>query len=277
MGLFKNNWNKPGPGVPKNAPKKTGFARLFEIFGRDFMLLLKLNFLLFAILLPAAALYTLFLLFFFSGVGSTAITALVFGGLSFVACLPLGPALTAFFYILTQILRDEPGFLWHDFKRKFKENFRSMLLPGLLFGGMVGSLGFTFFYSSFSGQTMNLLFTVAYMLAAFFLILVYPYFFTQAAYIDLPNLKILQNSFFLAFANLPRSFMGALLGSGLLLLQLLFFPFSTILTFVLGLALPGLLNLMWIWPKIDQAFHIEETLKTRQEEQYSSVDSNELE
>ena len=36
MGLFHQNFDKPGPGVSPDAPRKRGAARFFEILGRDF-------------------------------------------------------------------------------------------------------------------------------------------------------------------------------------------------------------------------------------------------
>ena len=35
MGLFNMHYDRPGPGVSKDAPRKTGFARWFEIVARD--------------------------------------------------------------------------------------------------------------------------------------------------------------------------------------------------------------------------------------------------
>ena len=36
MGLFHQNFDKPGPGVSPNAPRKKGAARYFEVLTRDF-------------------------------------------------------------------------------------------------------------------------------------------------------------------------------------------------------------------------------------------------
>ncbi len=274
MGFFKRNWDKPGPGVPKNAPKKTGFPRFIEILSRDLGYLFKLNLILLVALLPAGILYTLAMLAYFSG---GALLALLLALAALLACIPLGGVLTAFFYLIAQRLRDAPGFLWHDFKRKFKESFRFMLLPGLLFGAMLGSLGFAFISLLLGAMQIQFVFGVIYVVASFYLGMTYPYFFTQAAYLELGPAKLLYNSFLLATGNLPRSFMGTLLGSGLVLAQFLFFPYATLLTFLIGFSIPALLNLMWIWPRIDKTFKISDTLQKRHEEQYADVSSNKFE
>ena len=63
MSIFKNNYNKPGPGVPRDAPRKKGVPRFFEVLSRDFSNLVKLNLILFIFTLPAQAAYFLALLF----------------------------------------------------------------------------------------------------------------------------------------------------------------------------------------------------------------------
>ena len=52
MGLFKNNYERAGVGIAKNAPKKKGFFRYMEIFGRKFWKLIELNLLYFVFFLP---------------------------------------------------------------------------------------------------------------------------------------------------------------------------------------------------------------------------------
>ncbi len=37
MGLFNFHFDRPGPGVSPDAPRKKGPARFFEILGRDLM------------------------------------------------------------------------------------------------------------------------------------------------------------------------------------------------------------------------------------------------
>ena len=52
MGLFGSNYERAGSGIAKNAPKKKGFFRFFEIFGRKFWKLFELNLLYFLSFLP---------------------------------------------------------------------------------------------------------------------------------------------------------------------------------------------------------------------------------
>ena len=61
VGIFSQNFNRPGPGVPKNAPKKKGIARYFEMLFRDFSTLWKASMLLSICMIPM--LVVIFLLF----------------------------------------------------------------------------------------------------------------------------------------------------------------------------------------------------------------------
>ncbi|MFR8283105.1 MAG: DUF624 domain-containing protein [Faecalibacterium sp.] len=45
----------------------------------------------------------------------------------------VGPALTGLYDTILRALRDEPGFWWHTYKRAWKQNFRSSLVPGIVF------------------------------------------------------------------------------------------------------------------------------------------------
>lgn len=267
MGLFIWDHDRPGPGVPKNAPRKTGPARFFEILGREFGNLIKLNLLVFLCSLPALALFAAAMICLFAGYGTLflllALLAVVTGGM-------VGPAYTTMCALIAKMLRDDPGFFWHDFKKKFKENFRGTFGPGMLFSLLAGAQLFVFFFYVLSDQTIDPLMLVGCVLITLLLALAAPYYFTQAACLELRPVALLKNSLILAFARLPRSFAGALLGPGLLVVQLFFLPVSIIVTLLLGYAIPCLLNLMWIWPVIDKTFRIEETLKNRQEEQSQS-------
>ena len=52
MGLFSSRYYKEGPGVEKDAPRKKGIARFFEVVGRDLNSLFLANVLTFVGFLP---------------------------------------------------------------------------------------------------------------------------------------------------------------------------------------------------------------------------------
>lgn len=261
---FKRDFSKPGPGVPKNAPRKTGIPRFFEILGRDFGNLVKLNLLVALCMLPALLLFGIGVLLYNAG---GFFWGLVFGLGALLLSFPIGPALTAMVRILTKMLCDTPGFVWHDFKRYFKENFRSMLLPGMLFSALAGAQLFALLNGSMLANA-GIVVTAMFFLSVLLLLLIWPYFYLQAAYLELGLLPRLQNSVALSLGFLPRSAAGGLLFGALVVAQVLFFPLTLPILLFIGITLPALICMMWTWPPTNKSFNIEETLKKRHDEQF---------
>lgn len=260
MAFFKNNYNKPGPGVPKNAPKKKGLGRFIEILGRDTGNLFKLNVIYQLYILASQALFLVAVNLFFGGY---ILWAGIAGILALAASIVTGPATTALFYCLTKMLRDDPGFVWHDFKENFRKNFRSSLVPGLVFSFLIGMQYLAYLlYSSMAAQT-NIVVLALFFLSILLLSLIFPYYFAQAPYLDLPPSAILKNSLLLALGVLPRSFGAFILGIVPLVAQWVLFPVLLPVTILIGYSLPMLVALMWVWPTVDKTFKINETLVKR--------------
>lgn len=266
MAFFKSNYNKPGPGVPKNAPKKKGIARFFEIIGRDLGNLTKLNLLVYVCELPSQA---AFIVALFSFLGGRQQQFLLFLVLALLFSVVVGPARAAEEYLLTKMLRDDPGFVWHDFKTKFKENFKSMAVPGMLCSAVVGSQLLAVVYFFIMGQQQHFLWVAVFSLSVLLFSMASPYFFVQAPYLDLGVAGMAKNSLLLAVGFMPRSFAGAALRLLLVAGQwvlIAFFPPAIILPLLIGVTIPDLICTMWIWPPVDKTFTIDTTLQKRQKE-----------
>ena len=255
MGFFSSNINKAGPGVSKDEPRKKGIRRFFEIISREFRELIKVNLLFFLCALPSIALFTLGLF------GNLEIVLI----LSILAAFPVGGAITASVFCITRMLRDDPGFLWDDFKRKFLENMWQAGIAGILTTAFIYAQIFFFWlpiiadWESAAGAWI-----ITALVLFLFVLMIAPYVFLQFAYIRLGTFTIVKNSIFLALSNLGRSFMGLILGLlpwGVMFMffpiTLVFFPVIPFFFFVLS----WLLSLMWIWPVFDKHFSVEETLE----------------
>jgi len=263
MGLFSRNFDKPGPGVRKDEPRKKGIARFFELLFRDLGDLIKLNVFFCLCALPSAVLFTATLIGFFGN----------FSGLSFIASLifafPVGGALVACVYYITKMMRDEPSYVWYEFKRKFLENFLQAAPAGMLCTSFVyaqilvwGSLLVT------EETTVDIFWLILALLSLLLFGMITPYIFMHFAYIDLKTFRVLKNSVLMSFAYFPRSFMGALLGGLIWILFSLYFPISLMAAPLIGLfcvSLSMLLNLMWVWKPFDSYFKVEETLIERRD------------
>ena len=135
MGFFNRNFDRPGPGVAKDAPRKTGAARFFEVLGRDYGSFFKASLLCILGYLPWTLLVGIGVL------GQNMIFTLV-GGL--VGGVIAGPALAGMHDTVLRSLRDEPGYWWHVYKRAFKNNWRASMAPGALLGVLTAGQLFMF-------------------------------------------------------------------------------------------------------------------------------------
>lgn len=211
MGFLSNWYTKPGPGIPKDAPKKKGIALFFDILKREFFELIKLN--------------LLFLVF----------------------CIPLvtiPAAICAMNKVLLAMVQDENHFLFHDFLEAFKANWKQASFGGyLLTLGIFASLFGLRFY--FGGIGSSVLFYVPVSISFLVLILMVVmgfYFYPMVALIELPLKQLLKNAALLTLVCLPHNFAAlgavAVISIGILLT----FPFSTVLSVFIQFALVNLIS-----------------------------------
>jgi hypothetical protein len=257
MNIFKHKYTRPGPGIDPNEPRKKGVRRFFELLARESWDMLKLNLLFIACAIPTIA---VFLYSFFFGTNPFMFL------LSLVAAFPVGGALTSFVFCMTKMLRDDPGFIWPDFKGKLFETIKKSVLPGIVYVAFFYSQLIILFLYAIGAIEMTVGLGVALVIANLLYGMLIPYVFMQIAYGDITLLQIIKNSVFLCFANIRRSFMGALMGGLFHIILVMFLPISFLfLPFILiyGFALLWLLCLLWTWPVVDKQFSIEETLRKR--------------
>lgn len=122
MKLFSLDYNRPGPGVSKDAPPKKPLVRFFAILKRKFFDLIKLN-LLFVISVIIAC--TLMVLLNF--VPAISGTYLIF--LPFVFVSPFVAGLTI---VTRNYAREEHAFIFSDYKDCVKENWKAFLINGFV-------------------------------------------------------------------------------------------------------------------------------------------------
>jgi uncharacterized membrane protein YesL len=252
MSFFKKDYSKPGPGVRKDEPRKKGIKRFFEILTTDFGDLLKLNLLFLFCALPSLVMFVL---------GLFGYLFLILVPLSILAAYPIGGAFVASLFIITKMLRDDPGFVFEDFKTKFKENHKQAAIPGILCTLFIYAQ--LVFWGPLELDDVNLYgFLVIIAIFTLFLFLaITPYIFIQMAYMELKFYPILKNSILLFVDKFTRSLLGMIAGFGPWLLIILYYPASLViapLILLYGFTIPWLMCLMFIWQHINEQFEIEE-------------------
>lgn len=195
MVWFRASYLKEGPGIEKDAPKKTGLALFFEIFVREFWQILKLNFM-------------------------------------FVVCaLPLvtfGAAHAALSRCTMNMVRDVPNDVWYDFRQEFKKDFVRNTKFGLLELFAAGAL---LMVLSQPVVRSNAVLCGAVLMFGVFGGLVFGYLWPMLVIVNVSEQAAVKNAVLLAFACLQHSLPA--LGVCALLLGLSFWMFPLSLPLVL--------------------------------------------
>ena len=206
MGIFGNRINRPGPGIPKDAPVKKGLELFWDILFREFFELVKLNLLFCAFCLP-------------------------------IVTIPA--ACAAMSKITVTMVRDRNHFLWTDFWAEFKTDFKKSTGAGaLVFLGIgAGVFGVWFYSKMLASSTLFYLPLALSCLIVLVLTVMGFYVFPMIALVDLSLKKIIQNSFLLTFVCLHYNLLALVITAGLTLLALSLLPVTLLLFAFLWFAL----------------------------------------
>ena len=258
MALFNFHFDRPGPGVSPDAPRKKGPARFFEMLGRDFM-----SFYLAGLLALASALP--FVLGVWFAVDTHSLLPLLLAGV--LGGMIAAPQLCGLLDTILRSLRDEPGFWWATYRRAWKRNAKASLLPGAIGGLLLSMQIFTVFhYDVSTGVVPGALLAVG----LFLLLGLAEFMFAQVALVDLPFGGLLKNSLFLFLGYLPRAALGVLWQFIYWIIILLLWPISGFGVLITGFWLPALLTMQAIYPVLNKAFDLENKIKAMRDAELDS-------
>ena len=258
MALFNFHFDRPGPGVSPDAPRKKGPARFFEMLGRDFM-----SFYLAGLLALASALP--FVLGVWFAVDTHSLLPLLLAGV--LGGMIAAPQLCGLLDTILRSLRDEPGFWWATYRRAWKRNAKASLLPGAIGGLLLSMQIFTVFHYDIStGVVPGALLAVG----LFLLLGLAEFMFAQVALVDLPFGGLLKNSLFLFLGYLPRAALGVLWQFIYWIIILLLWPISGFVVLITGFWLPALLTMQAIYPVLNKAFDLENKIKAMRDAELDS-------
>lgn len=215
---FGNNYNRPGPGIPKDAPQKKGTALFFEILGREFWSLLTLN-----------LIYVL-------------------------ACLPIvtiGPATVALSRLTVTMVRDKNVYPWRDFWDAFRKNLKQ----GFLFGIPATLFVFAAIWLNLNILlgAGTLFYTAFIFLWTFLGVALCCYLFPMAAYIDLRSFPLAKNAVFLVILGRFRTIAAVAVSAAVTVLALAYLPYSPIVMVLLGyFAFLSLFNSFMVWHVVEE-------------------------
>ena len=288
FGLF--DYTKEGPGVPKDAPPKSRFRIFFEVLGRKFWNLIKVNLLFGIFNIPA-----LIFLVFFTGYLHLLITqnlglspddissTLFFGAIPLMTifiCLPLitvGPAQAGMTYILRNYSREEHAFIWWDFKENARKNFKQGMIVGLI-NTVVTVLVLFDIYFYISYRTENLIITAASVLiiVAFLVFMMMSmYIYPMMVTFNLSIKQLYKNAFLFAIMKFIPNLL-ILIVSFVFIYFSFYYPVIGYVLFALfTMAFVSYLTNFYVYSKIDK-YMIQPSLEGENDEEDSSLGDDEV-
>lgn len=223
--MFGINYNRPGPGVRKDAPPQKPFFRFFSILGRKFFDFIKLN-LLFSI--PVTIGFVLMCLI--NSIPGMSGTYLVYLPVVFVS-----PFVAGLTIVTRNYAREEHAFIFSDFMDCVKHNWKAFLINGTICYVLSFVMSFSLhYYSSMSSQNAIYFFAMI-ICAAITILLVFAQYYVPVMIVtfDLKITQIYKNALMFSIIGLWRNLLLTVLLSviiyGIYLMQV------TIITAVLGI------------------------------------------
>lgn len=213
------DYSKAGPGIDRNAPKKTGIPLFIETLRREFTTLLKLN--------------------------------LIF----LVSCLPIitiGPAIGGMTYVTLKMVRDKPVDIYYDFKQGFKKNWKQSFGLGIIGGLITITLICAFlFYLQLEGSAYYcMMFIIALITVIIGIAWIYVY--PLAIGIDLKLNQIIKDSFILSIGHIKHSIIVFFTCSLIMGITVMFLPMSVPILLVFSFSFCSFISSFCAWSGIEK-------------------------
>jgi len=223
LALFYN-YNNSGKGIAKNAPKKKPFFKFWEQFASKFWKLFTVNIMYFTfsgLILVLAA----FMLMGETGNG-------YFLLLSIPAVVLFGPATAATMQLMRKFTLEKPIFLFDEFKKAFKNNFRQALAVGifdiLFFTVFIYGVNYYIQSLELDPSAGNFAFVLITVAIAVYVFMAHFYIYLEIVSLTLPLGKIIKNSLLLTVMGIKVNIINFIVSGIFIALIIIFFPYSTL-------------------------------------------------
>ena len=265
MSLFPSaNDFKSGPGVEKDAPRKTGVGRFFELVGRDMSGMFLANLLTCLGFLPVICL--VYIGFLMNSLPVMVLSAAVGGILA-------GPVLAGMYDTVLRALRDEAGYWWTTYRKAFRQNFKASILPGMLYCVVVTVQIFLVYFCFnmlYHGTNVGVGMWVATVLNLILFHMLFSYLWPQIVLLDQPLGQTLKNSVNCMIAFLPHALAASLVTVLFWGLVILCMPLGLLLMLVFGFWFQVEITSQIVYGDLDRVFHIEEKIRKLHDAEYEA-------
>jgi uncharacterized membrane protein YesL len=259
-GFLGIDYEKPGKGVPEDGSKEKSIVRFFKIIQRKFWAMIRVNLLHLVCSIPAFAVSAFVFSYMYTGLNSGNIefdlSLRLFVGFVMVSMqlVSFGPLHAGFIYVLRNYAREENAFVWSDFIKGVKENWKRAFAVTLIDITVVFLVSYMYmFYNAAAGMgAVSGIFKV--LLIAFGLIyaMMHIYIYPMMVTLDLTVRQLYSNAFRFALAKyLPNLGIVAAIAAFSLLLFINVILGLFIIMFV-GYSLTSFLSTFYAYIAIDK-------------------------
>lgn len=178
MGLFNNNYSKPGPGVSKNEPEKKRFFLFWELYARKFFKLVIANLLYALVSLPIVT----------RGLAEAGLT-----------------------YVTRNYTREKHVFLPADFFDTIKKNWKQGLLVGILELVVTALFAYNAYFYGYAllftedSTIWNMILTALVLLLALITTFARYYVYLQMITFRMSLKQLIKNSYLFAFVGIKQN------------------------------------------------------------------------
>lgn len=207
MGFFSKDYESAGAGISKNAPKKKGIALFWDIFVRKLWQLMEINllymmfFLPLILILPIASLLK----------GRYPHTLIISAVLAIIFMIFIGPATAGMTKIIRCYVLGKHSFIWHDFWKGFKSNFKTASIVGFIDClAILSAFSALNVYPAFAVQTGSkaVYIPMVITMSLFLVIMIMNfYIFPMMVATTLKVKNLFKNSLALAFVAIKQNFL----------------------------------------------------------------------
>lgn len=245
MGMFF-----PDDDTYNNGLRQTGFNRYKQLLSERSGGWLKMNLI---TCIGAAPLV------FLISVSVAATSVLLLIPLSFIGGMIFGPFMSCLFDSILRGLRDDPDSWWEEYKRGWRQNWRTSLIPGGFFGLLAGFYTFMGFMMYWRTAPLSRSVIVMYFLSAFVVLSVHTVLWSLLVLFDqTPKNRIINIVSYIG-GHLRKVVRSTLFQLIFIVLAVLFAPWSLFLIPFLGWYV-RFVTLFIIYDSFDEFFSIEEQI-----------------
>ena len=232
------NFSKPGPGVDKDEPQKAALVRYFEILGRKFWKLVQAN-----LLFASPVLLTFILVMILLSQLPWQSYLFIYIGLLFL--IPIYPLFAGLTKITRNFVREEHAFIWSDFIRTAKSNYKLFLMNGFVCYAafVVLSVAISYYFTNMGNNPFFFIPLVMCLMVSVILIFAQYYLPIILITFDLNYRQAFKNAMILGVLGMGRNILLTLgtavflVGLFLLASYLLTLPIAFLLIFLIVFSL----------------------------------------